>query len=54
MSSSLLRQARSLTKPILAIPKGWYWLAALLLSLGMWWLVALAADALWTASVTGR
>jgi len=36
MNSSSLQRGRSIAVPWKAIPKGWYWMAALAVSLAMW------------------
>ena len=37
MVSHSYRQARTVASPMKSIPKGWYWVAALGISLTLWW-----------------
>lgn len=37
MSSSSLQRGRTVALPWKAVPKGWFWMAALGVSLAMWW-----------------
>ena len=46
MRLTLLEQGRVTIRSLRSIPKGWYWLAAFALSIGMWFAFFELADAL--------